>query len=187
MPLIKNQLGKDATLRATANATLQLYDFSLPYDPQAGTVQLQGSNVIGTGTTLSTNFANGDFVHAVVNSTLSEARVVNQTVNATFMNVTASWTAANASTTFSKSERVDAVEISRATFTSNGYWTVARGANTVLILHGTQDFDFSGAGHSITEDGAATVVATHSSGAGGTLVLELSKRSTIANNQVNSG
>ena len=184
MPLIKNRMKGRATLRTTANTSLLLTDFSVPYDTQTGTVQLQGSNVIGTNTSFTTKFSAGEFVSATVNSSLTEARVVNQVTNATFMNVTSAWTADNASTVFSLSERVDAVDIVSASFSSNGSWTVARGGTTVLVLHGTDTWPLYEYGQSVSSNATSNVVVTHSASATGTLFLEFAKNSVTANNQV---
>jgi len=183
MPFTSNKFGRNATYRTTANVTLAITDFSISYDGnQTGTVQIQGSNLIGTSTTFTTAFANGDFVYAVVNSSLSEARVINQVVNTTFLNVTATFTAANSATTYTKSETIDFIDIPGVTFTSNGSWTIARGSNTVLVLHGTDKFNFAHDGQSITDDHTGSVVITHSAAATGTLVVEFSKKSRTSNN-----
>lgn len=188
MPFTSNKLGRNATYVATANGSLQLTDFSVAYDgDKAGTVQLQGSNAIGTSTAFTTDFANGDFVRAVVNSTTTDVRVINQVVNATFMNVTTSFTAANASTTYGRSETVEKVVIDGVKFSSNGFWTVTRGANVALVLHGTDKFYFAADGQQISTDPTMNVVFSHSAGAGGTLVMEFAKKVRVSNNQVNVG
>lgn len=184
MPFTSNKLGKNATFRTTANASLLLTDFSVAYDgDQAGTVQLQGVNAIGTGTSFDTAFANGDFVRAVVNSTAIDVRAINQVVNATFMNVTSTFSGANAATTYGKSETVERVTVDGVKFSSNGSWTVARGANTVMVLHGTDSFNFAADGQSVSDDSGANVVISHSASATGTIVLEFSKKSRTSNNR----
>lgn len=187
MPIIKNQFGGKATIRATANATFALHDFSLPYDRQTGNVAITGANVVGTGTSFLTNFSNGSYVHVVVNSTYAESRPINQVANATFMNVTTNWTSGNTDTTFYKAETVSGVEIASVTFTSNGSWTVARGANTLLVLHGTDNFDLYQKGQALQEFSGANINVSHSSAATGTLILEVSKRVSTSNNQVTIG
>ncbi len=187
MPIIKNQFGGRATVRLTASNTYNLYDFSLPYDTQSGTVAVTGANVVGTNTTFDTKFSNGSYVYVTVNSTYGEARPINQVVNSTFMNVTTNWTAANAATTFSKAETISALEVSSAIFTSNGTWSVYRGANNLLNLVGTQVFDFYQRGLSLREDGAATLVMNLSASSTGTLILDVSKRVSTSNNQTTIG
>jgi hypothetical protein len=186
MPLTSNKLGKNATWFTTANVTIALTDLSSSYDgDQTGTVAITATvNVVGTGTSFTTDFSNGDFIRAVVNSTVTDVRVINQVVNATFINVTSNWTAANSSTTYGKSETVERVNINGVKFTSNGSWTVARGSNTVMVLHGTDNFDFSGNEQSLSTDSSGTIVVTHTVLATGTLVLELSKKSRVSNNRM---
>ena len=187
MPIIKNQFGGKATIRTTANVTYALTAFSLPYDLQTGAVAITGANVVGTGTTFTSNFANGAFVYATVNSTYGESRVINQVVNNTFMNVTSNWTAANATTTINKAETIASLEISSVTFTSNGTWSVYRGANTIVNLVGTHIFDFYARGQSLKEDGAAPLTMNLSASATGTLILDVSKRVSTTNNQTTIG
>lgn len=187
MPIIKNQFGGKATIRLTANATYNLHDFSLPYDLQGGAVAITGANVVGTNTFFTNNFANGAFVYAVVNSTYGESRPINQVVNNTFMNVTANWTAANAATTFNKAETIAGIEVSSAVFTSNGVWSVYRGANNLLNLVGTHIFDFYQRGQALREDSAGTLVMNLSASSVGTLVLDVSKRVSTTNNQTTIG
>lgn len=184
MPIIKNQLGGKATLRTTATVTANLYEFSLPYDLQSGNVAITGANVVGTGTSFDTKFANGQYVWAVVNSTYGEARPINQVVNSTFMNVTTNWTAANATTVVYKSETVSGLEITSVTFSSNGNWTVARGSNTLMTLHGTDNFDLYQKGQSLREYSDANITLTLSASASGTMLVEVSKRVSTTNNQV---
>lgn len=187
MPIIKNQFGGKATIRLTANATYNLHDFSLPYDLQGGAVAITGANVVGTNTFFTNNFANGAFVYAVVNSTYGESRPINQVVNATFMNVTTNWTAANAATVVYKAETVSALEVSSVVFSSNGTWSVYRGANTIVNLVGTHVFDFYARGQALKEDGAAPLTMNLSTGAVGSMVLDVSKRVSTTNNQTTIG
>lgn len=77
------------------------------------------------------------------------------------------------------SEVVEGAAIRSASWgTSNGaHWTVARGANTVLILGGEGNVNYAAQGTPIMLDTGATLVATLANGAAGDafIVLELSK------------
>lgn len=55
-----------------------------------------------------------------------------------------------------------------------GYWTLARGANTVAVLTDTGTIDLSAMGLSLPMDSTANVVATLSGGTG-FITIELSK------------
>lgn len=57
-------------------------------------------NLVSTGYNLTTGFANGYEVFVYTNSTSAAVRTINQVVNSTFMNVTSSWPATNASAAF---------------------------------------------------------------------------------------
>lgn len=61
--------------------------------------------------------------------------------------------------------------------TDTGAWTVKRGANTVLVLSGTNQLPFSAFNCPVNVDKAANVVITLSSGTG-FIILELQKEGT---------
>ena len=58
------------------------------------------ANVVGTGTALSTNFANGDSLFVYSNATNYAVAKINQVVNATFMNITSTWSVTNSTAKF---------------------------------------------------------------------------------------
>ena len=75
-------------------------------------------------------------------------------------------------------ETVTAAQIRMADFCANGNgtWVVNRGANTVLNLNGSANFDFAGSGFgSIAIDETASINVTCSTT--GTLILHVSKTS----------
>ena len=75
-------------------------------------------------------------------------------------------------------ETVTAAQIRMADYCANGdgVWTVNRGANTILQLAGSANFDFAGTGFgSIAVDETAAINVTCSTS--GTLVLHVSKTS----------
>lgn len=75
-------------------------------------------------------------------------------------------------------ETVSAAQIRMADYCANGdgVWTINRGANTVLQLAGSANFDFTGAGFgSIGIDETAAINCTCTST--GTLILSISKTS----------
>jgi len=59
--------------------------------------------------------------------------------------------------------------------TTTGYWTVRRGANTILILNGTGYLDFAGNGLAAIEDAGANVSFSITDNAVGTIRVELQK------------
>ena len=64
----------------------------------------------------------------------------------------------------------------------NGSWSIARGANTVVVFDSSGYTDFAGNGAAMTLDakGDLTVTLTATSG---TLMLEMQKYSTVSNSQ----
>jgi hypothetical protein len=58
---------------------------------------------------------------------------------------------------------------------TTGYWTVKRGANTILILNGTGYLDFAGNGLAAIEDSGANVSFSITDNAVGTIRVELQK------------
>jgi hypothetical protein len=188
MPIISNKLGKGATIRYTATGNTEINALSVPYGNNlVGTVALTAgaaATVTGTGTTFDTDFAVGDYVSAVVNSTVTEQRVINIITSNTVMNVTSAWSAANASTTYKKSETIDYANIRSVKFSSNGSWTIARGANTMMVLHGTDQFDFAEDGQSLSEDNRGNIAVTLSASGSGVLIIEVGKKSRVSNSFV---
>lgn len=59
----------------------------------------------------------------------------------------------------------------------NGYWKIARGANTILISNSTDYADFAGSGASIQIDPSANVVVNCTS-ANSTLIIDFQKVSS---------
>lgn len=59
------------------------------------------------------------------------------------------------------------------------YWTVKRGANTILVLDSTGWQDFAGNGNMITKDGAGTLVLTLVGAANGSIMIEMQKHGTL--------
>lgn len=55
------------------------------------------------------------------------------------------------------------------------YWTVKRGANTVLVLDSTAWLDFAGVGQSLTIDPSANLTVELTGSTSGYIMLELSK------------
>lgn len=80
----------------------------------------------------------------------------------------------------SNSEIVESATITKVFWSGNGQYTVARGANTILTLHGNGWWDLYQHGIALTEDSTANVVITNSSGSTGTIMLELSKKSNLS-------
>jgi len=59
-----------------------------------------------------------------------------------------------------------------------GYWTVKRGANTVLVLSESGYLDFAGCGSSLMIDATANVVANLVTSTTGFLMIEVQKTPT---------
>jgi hypothetical protein len=81
---------------------------------------------------------------------------------------------ANASVT----ETVSAAAINQIFFSSNGAWTVARGANTVAVLTGSGHWNLSGMGLALGKDSTANVVLTLSASSVGSIMIEFKKTTT---------
>jgi hypothetical protein len=62
---------------------------------------------------------------------------------------------------------------------SNGYWSVARGANTVLVLNNSGHMDFAGQGAAITQYSSANAVLTLTDSTDGFLMMEIQKLPNI--------
>lgn len=95
---------------ATSNATYSLT--STNGANLAGTVStVSGAhgNVIGTGTTLNTSFANGQTMFVYSNTTSFTVKKINQVVNSTFLNVTTTWAFANATANYGKAGIITSV------------------------------------------------------------------------------
>jgi hypothetical protein len=58
-------------------------------------------------------------------------------------------------------ENIGGATVRKVAWSSNGTWTVARGANTLLILHGAGSIDFSAMGMGLNLDPAANISFTH--------------------------
>jgi hypothetical protein len=59
------------------------------------------------------------------------------------------------------------------------YWTVSRGANTVLVLDSSGYYDYAGCGNPITLDSTATLSANLVGATDGYIMLELTKEGTF--------
>ncbi len=82
-------------------------------------------------------------------------------------------------------ESLTGATIRKVIFSSNGSWTITRGANTVAVLHGNHTYDFAGMGMSLSLDPAANIAFTHSASATGFIMCTLSKQ--IAANSADRG
>lgn len=74
-------------------------------------------------------------------------------------------------------ETVSAASISSLAWSTNGSITIARGANTIINLHNTGQWDLNIAGGALAEDKAADFVITIVGG--GTVLIGVSKTSSI--------
>lgn len=83
-------------------------------------------------------------------------------------------------------ETVNAAYITQIFFGSasaiDGYWLVKRGANTVAMLDSTGWHDYAGNGAALRLDETADLTAELVGTAPGFLVIEMQKKSDIANN-----
>jgi hypothetical protein len=61
----------------------------------------------------------------------------------------------------------------------SGYWTVARGSNTYLVLNNSGHMDFAGQGAAITADSTANAVLTLNGTANGFIMVEFQKLPNI--------
>lgn len=77
-------------------------------------------------------------------------------------------------------ENVASASINRVYWVTDGSWTVARGANTILNLSGEGDWDLVSHGISLSEGATANIVITGSGN--GTIILEVSKNSVMTVN-----
>jgi len=187
MPVYSNKRNGNATVRLSSNVTLAFTDLSLPLGEAdlGGTIAVVDTqaNVIGTGTSFTTKFANGDFMFYVGNSTSNVVVQINQVVNATFMNVVGSTTGTNAAITdYRHAETIEAVDIKEVKWSANGAsqgWIIKRGSNTVMELFGSGWWPMEVAE---TEFRGGTIVANTTASTGGTLILELSKKLRAAAN-----
>lgn len=69
---------------------------------------------------------------------------------------------------------------------SNAYWTVKRGANTVLVFDSTGYYDYAGSGMSVNVDAGATLVANLENSTDGYLLIEVQKVGTFTSEYNNS-
>jgi hypothetical protein len=72
-------------------------------------------------------------------------------------------------------ENIGGATIRKVIFSSNGSWTITRGANTVAVLHGNHVIDFAGMGMGLNLDPAANIAFTHSASATGFIICEIAK------------
>ena len=79
-------------------------------------------------------------------------------------------------------EIISGVTIKRITWGSDtGSWTVKRGSNTILVLSGTNEFNFSDGMSPINLYPAASLVFTLNGSANGFIMAYLQKRGTFIN------
>ena len=76
-------------------------------------------------------------------------------------------------------EAVTGLTINSLKWSSNGNITIARGANTILVLHGSGFWDCQEGEPIIRDRTAANVVVTFSASSTGSLVMEMSKDVTF--------
>lgn len=69
---------------------------------------------------------------------------------------------------------------------ANAYWTVKRGANTVLVLDSTGYYDFAGAGMAMNVDAGGTLVANLENSADGYLLIEVQKIGSFTSEYINT-
>jgi hypothetical protein len=77
----------------------------------------------------------------------------------------------------STGETVIGASVRKAAFSSNGSWTIYRGANAIAVLHGTGVLDWAGMGLALGMDKAATLVINLSASSTGSIVVEIAKES----------
>lgn len=77
-------------------------------------------------------------------------------------------------------EEVAAAHISQIWWgaANGGFWTVARGSNTVAVLPDTGYFDFAGSGVALQQDQVANLVITLTGSVNGFLLLEGQKKAS---------
>ena len=79
-------------------------------------------------------------------------------------------------------ETVQELTLRSINWTSNGVWTIARGANTLMTLTNDGVWDLAGWGIGVLKDTSANLTITLSSGSTGTILIDVGKKSTVANN-----
>jgi hypothetical protein len=67
--------------------------------------------------------------------------------------------------------------VRKAMFSSNGAWTIYRGANAIAVLHGTGVADWAGMGLALEMDKTGTLVANLTASSTGYIVIEVAKES----------
>lgn len=72
-------------------------------------------------------------------------------------------------------ETVNGLALNQIWFSSNGTWTVARGANTIAVLSNSGHWNLAGHNCPITKDDTATLVLTLSVGSVGSVMVEVRK------------
>jgi len=139
----------------------------LPLHVLPGTVAVNsGSNVVGTSTTFSTSFANGDYITVYSNTTSYDVRKINVVSNNTFMNLTTNVTFANAAATYANTSdslvrltyRPVPADLSNSGSTSNN-WTF----NTGNVVTGASASDVMQVLEVVGTNGAAGI-STDSAG-----------------------
>jgi hypothetical protein len=105
--------------------------------------------------------------------------IINQKGGKLVLRATATTTQNLSSANTDANETVNGLIINQIFWSSNGQWTVSRGANTLLVLESTGYFDFAGTGVALGEFPAANVVVTLSAGSTGSIIVDCGKISTF--------
>jgi len=99
----------------------------------AGTVAIlsAGANAIASSANLLALYTNGDFIFAYTNSTAADSKKINQVVNSSFLNITSTWSATNAASSFGVSGQIQTITVNTSgsgfTNTSNVTVTTSTG------------------------------------------------------------
>lgn len=178
MAILKNAPFGKAVVRLTANATLNVADFSVRTGHlMQGTVAVTAGNThaVGTDTQFRQWFQAGDAVFVQTNSSFGEVLPVESVANDTFMNLASNSTNSNSAVTdWGPAERVEAITVTGAVWSLSNTAVVKRGSNTILDVAGNAEWDLRTMG-GFQDDAGATLVANINGT--GTLLLEVSKRS----------
>ncbi len=190
MPIINNKLNGDASIRCMVSNTVPLFDLAKPFGavlPGTIATNTTANAVTGTNTLFQRDFSVGDWIFLTGNSTFTETREVASVTSNTALTLTTNATVTNASTTYQKAEKVEWASITYVDFalqsnaTTGASANVARGANTLLNLYGTDHWDFAAAYcGALNEDNGGSFVITITGV--GTVILGVSKKSRLPGN-----
>lgn len=165
-PLTDNATGAEGVIVSIVDETTRVARNILQ-----GTVSVSAatSNVVGTSTLFTSDFANGDWIAVYSNSSSYELRKVNVVSNATFMNLTSNVTFSNATATYANTSdsrqfityRPKVADLANADSNST-FWTFTTG-NTVVgntasdVLEVIENLGVNASG-GITTDSAGRIV-----------------------------